>query len=292
MPTARNLHLHRRVPKRTLCLPVRLVLREENQMNISIKKMTFLAVAIGVAIPLSIRAVDIGIHNYRLVMAAQAVTQSGFNGVTAVQAEIMNCKLPPTGKQRIANTRKRAIAADGSLSDVIRYTGSDETRGTIRRADGAFIQTFEHIKSKTSVQTQTIGPLLKTGLRNPATDCLVSFSGEAITGEHKIGEEMLLGHRTIKTLLESHDRRMTTWMAPDLGCFGVQLLLEFYDPQQPGKVMSNSLIVTESLLAGPPDSGLFEPPPGLVERKPSEITLENTSGVFGLLVSPKPRRDS
>jgi hypothetical protein len=251
-------------------------------MSISIKKITLLALAIGVAIPLSIRAVGRGIHSYKLTMAAQATHPSEFNGVTAVQAEIMNGKLPLTGKQNIATTRTRAIAADGSLSEVIRYTGSDIATGTIRRSDGAFIRTFEHIKSKLSFQTQTIGPLLKAALRNPATNCLVSFSGQAIPGEHQVGKEMILGHRAVKTLLESPDRRLTTWMAPDLGCFAVQVLLEYYDPKEPGKVKGNSLIVTESLIAGPPDAGLFEPPPGLVERKPSDITLENYTRSFRL----------
>jgi hypothetical protein len=244
-------------------------------MNLSVKKIALLGVTLGMIIPVTIYGVGMGVQRYKLVMASQAAAAAGFNGVTAVQAEIMNCKLPVMGKQIAANTRTRAVAADGSLSEVIRYTGSDETQGIIRRADGAFIRTYEHIRSKTSVQTKTVGHEVKSALRDPAAGCLSSFSGHSTPGERRVGEEILLGHLTIKTVLESEDRRRTSWMAPGIGCFEVQALLEFYDPKEPGKVTGNSLIITENLVVGPPDPALFGAPSVLVERKPSEITLEN-----------------
>lgn len=90
----------------------------------------------------------------------------------------------------------------------------------------------------------------------------------------------MLGHSTVKIAFEGADRRVTTWMAPGLGCAMLQELMEFYDPNQPGKVTANSLILTEQVTGGPPDSSLFQPPPGLVERKPSEITVENLARSF------------
>jgi hypothetical protein len=246
-------------------------------MRINIKKALLGAFLFGISASIGLRAIAVGIQTYHISLAAQAATQAPFTGVTAIQAEYMNCKLPANGNQQPANTRVRVVAADGSLSESIRF-GSEVT-GTIRRSDGALIKTYEHIKSKTSFQTSFTGPAVRASLRDPGTGCLLSYGGQGIQGEKKIGEETLLGYPTIKTLIESSDRRRTAWMAPGLGCFEMQALLEFYDPKEPGKITGNSLIVTQSVAVGPPNAVLFESA-GLVERKPSEIALENLTWKF------------
>jgi hypothetical protein len=247
-------------------------------MRVNIRKAVLGAFVFGIAVPLSVRVIAMGFQAHKLSLAAQAAMETPFIGVTAVQAEFMNCKLPASANQQPANTRVRAVAADGSLSESIRSNGSEVT-GTIRRADGVLIKTYEHIKSKSSFQTSFTGSAVRASLRDPVSDCLLSFEGQGIPGEKKIGEETLLGYRTIKTLLENSDRRRTAWMAPGLGCFEVQALLEFYDPKEPGKITGNSLIITQSVTVGPPNAGLFEAA-GLVERKPSEISLENLTWKF------------
>jgi hypothetical protein len=250
---------------------------DEKNMKITIRKAVLCALAFGISAPIGLRAIAVGIQAYHISLAAQGAAQVPFTGVTAIQAEYMNCKLPANGNQQAANTRVRAVAADGSLNETIRF-GSEVT-GTIRRSDGALIKTYEHIKSKTSFQTSFTGPAVRASLRDPGTGCLLPYGGQRTEGEKKIGEDTLLGYPTIKTLVESSDRRRTSWMAPGLGCFEIQALLEFYDPKEPGKITGNSLIVTQSVAAGPPNPVLFESA-GLVERKPSEIALENLTWKF------------
>ena len=89
-------------------------------MKINARKAVLFALAFGISVPLGLRAIAVGFQAYQISLAAQVAVQAPFTGVTAIQAEYMNCKLPVNGNQQPANTRVRAVAADGSLSDTIR----------------------------------------------------------------------------------------------------------------------------------------------------------------------------
>jgi hypothetical protein len=202
-----------------------------------------------------------------IVLIAVGVTmyvakRGRFAGVIVKQEDIPNARPPFTGGTP-AGMRVRALAADGTMSERVERSGEEIQ---ILRGDGVRIWAYPKLKAKMSVQSEDKRPKAADA-RDPKTECLKTFAGTTtMTGESKVGEETILGRRTLKAVYKSQDRTQTNWYAPDLGCVSLQTFMEHASGQ-------TYLVRATEIVPGPPAASYFEEPAGFQEMAPSAIGL-------------------
>jgi hypothetical protein len=113
-------------------------------------------------------------------------------------------------------------------------------------------------------QSVTTYPMSSAELRQARIRATRTCPGDADSPH-----EILLGYSVVKTTLHQGDRRIESWMAPDLNCFILKQSVY-------GKSADAPSTITEahSLVVGEPDPLLFSIPRGYRERSPSQVDAE------------------
>jgi hypothetical protein len=216
-------------------------------------------------------------HRLNTSAALQIAATLPYAGVVAYQKEVINCSLPFKNDKPPVNTRVRAEAPDGSISNDITVLDDGTRHRVIARADGFMTTVYDHIQTTvTTARPRGVEAEMRATMLNPGSECVANFKGEPGPGNsRKIGEETLLGYKAVKILSEDPAAKRTAWRLPDLGCFEAQIFTEYLDSQNPSRgVVGTSLITTDRLTVGAPPTTFFEPPAGYTERKPSDASVE------------------
>lgn len=187
-----------------------------------------------------------------------------FPGLTAYRSE----KAAP---DRISTKRVLSVSATGETSELIEEPESKE-KSAVRmvHARGVTMRIFHHLRLFYSVPANLSKP--ENAMRllgDPKSDCAKTMGGDDNEKAGvRIGEETILGFRTIQYQKKLGDTDRTTWLAVDLGCFEIQS--QFTWGPGPTGVRSTTLQTTDRVVVGAPSSDLFEVPQGFRRVKPSE----------------------
>src|SRR4051794_150627 len=84
--------------------------------------------------PMAPHAYNVAKRHLTVRAALQVAAATPYQGLVAAQKEILNCKLPFTNDKPPLNTRMRAEAPDGSVSDDITFLDGTVKRRTVLRA--------------------------------------------------------------------------------------------------------------------------------------------------------------
>lgn len=155
----------------------------------------------------------------------------------------------------------QAVRSDGSTVRRIAHKekepGSSER--TVNFSSGVEVAINELANTKTSMMKSSLNSA--AWQRDPGSKCINSFAGKPMTSmpETFAGEETVAGYRTAKIA----SKTITAWYALDYGCALVKDRWDF----ETGEMSEKQLV---ALVAGEPDSRLFEVPANAREVPPSE----------------------
>ena len=156
------------------------------------------------------------------------------------------------------DTTLYAHKADGSFArDVVSINNRPGDMKTVVSVDSGLRVTADLVgNSKT---TYTLGKSVVEGLARAPT---CEGNGDVVK---------ILGHTTYHTTSEIthgggniHDEE---WRAPDLGCFPLK---RSYSKWYVGQIVGSTVEEVVSVSVGEPDPRIFDIPPGLTERSPSQ----------------------
>jgi hypothetical protein len=200
-----------------------------------------------------------------------------FPGLTAHRAEYLNCSRDNLVPTALSTRRLLYMAPSGELAETVEHVNSKD-KSVIRfiHAKGESMQIYENLQIYNVIRQGQFRPeSTMKRLGDPSSECAATIDGRANEqAGRKIGEETLLGYRTIKYYRSNGPAgNRTTWLAPELGCFAVQTETVW----APGRSGSGSctLQVTERIQVGAPAPSAFEPPPTFRQVKPSETIIES-----------------
>lgn len=155
----------------------------------------------------------------------------------------------------------QAVRADGSTVRRIvhKEKGPGSSERTVNFSSGVEVAINELSNTKTSMIKSSRNAA--GWQRDPGSKCINSFAGKPMTSmpETFAGEETVAGYRTVKIT----SKVITSWYALDYGCALVKDRWDF----ETGEMTEKQLV---ALVAGEPDTKLFEVPANAREVPPSE----------------------
>lgn len=177
-------------------------------------------------------------------------------------------------QKRVSTRRLMSIASDGSSSIIDnQYTDAGNlylTHRHLKLNGGISADIIDNTKSVTAYRAKN--PAAEDRQRaldrlNPSAGCASDYNG--VTKQPaSIRRESLLGYDTIVFYSESKSAKITTWIAPQLGCLELRRLAEFAD-RNGAFTETSDLLAVEVRLQAPPKE-VFEIPVGFDHVSPSE----------------------
>lgn len=165
-------------------------------------------------------------------------------------------KAPAVGSRRIFAIRGDLSTVTESFVYFLNGSGVSSHTREIGFANGDRVRIDERLSLVTAVRTPVVFSEELPQL-TARSDCSEDFLGNR---QHAFADrnEKILGFRVVSETKEYGERRITSWVSPELGCVELRRRAEFLDSS--GRVTDTSEQVAVSATPGEPEARLFSVP--------------------------------